>query len=197
VRTASPGAGKDAGWSPPDQSRHRTAHPRGADVLKKVLWRLVDFGREGKVVRSSKLHVGTTVRDSYVHYPTASSLLSDGVSVLTRTIEEASRRESQTAWWLLRGPGREEERSHPPTEQSGPSAGQPERGWGGPFGLSWRYRNVVMWSLPGRVSVPGQVAGGGCDCEFSRKQPPTPLPIPSRPIGSGDSTGGASRARRR
>jgi hypothetical protein len=88
VRTASPGAGKDAGWSPPDQSRHRTAHPRGADVLKKVLWRLVDFGREGKVVRSSKLHVGTTVRDSYVHYPTASSLLSDGVSVLTRTMKK-------------------------------------------------------------------------------------------------------------
>jgi hypothetical protein len=88
VRTASPGAGKDAGWSPPDQSRHRTAHPRGADVLKKVLWRLVDFGREGKVVRSSKLHVGTTVRDSYVHYPTASSVLSDGVSVLTRTMKK-------------------------------------------------------------------------------------------------------------
>ena len=60
----------------------------GADVLKKILARLVDLARERKVVRGSKLRVDTTVVETNVHYPTDSSLLSDGVSVLTRTLKK-------------------------------------------------------------------------------------------------------------
>src|SRR5947209_10207125 len=59
----------------------RLSHLLGADVLKKVLARLVDLARERKVVRGWKLRVDTTVVETNVHYPTDSSLLSDGVRV--------------------------------------------------------------------------------------------------------------------
>src|SRR3989441_171 len=66
----------------------RLSHLLGADVLKKELARLVDLARERKVVRGWKLRVDTTVVETNVHYPTDSSLLSDGVSVLTRTLKK-------------------------------------------------------------------------------------------------------------
>src|SRR5712691_7998219 len=66
----------------------RLSHLLGADVLKKVLARLVDLARERKVVRGWKLRVDTTVVETNVHYPTDSSLLADGVRVLTRTLKK-------------------------------------------------------------------------------------------------------------
>ena len=66
----------------------RLSHLLGADVLKKILARLVDLARERKVVRGWKLRVDTTVVETNVHYPTDSSLLSDGVRVLTRTLKK-------------------------------------------------------------------------------------------------------------
>lgn len=66
----------------------RLSHSLDADVLKKVLARLVDLARERKVVRGWKLRVDTTVVETNVHYPTDSSLLSDGVTVLTRTLKK-------------------------------------------------------------------------------------------------------------
>ena len=66
----------------------RLSHLLGADVLKKVLARLVDMARERQVVRGWKLRVDTTVVETNVHYPTDSSLLSDGVRVLTRTLKK-------------------------------------------------------------------------------------------------------------
>src|SRR2546425_5487786 len=66
----------------------RIAHLLGADVLKKVLARLVTLARQRKVVRGWKLRVDTTVVETNVHYPTDSSLLSDGVRVLTRTLKK-------------------------------------------------------------------------------------------------------------
>jgi len=47
----------------------RLSHLLGADVLKKVLARLVNLARERKVVRGSKLRVDTTVVETNVHYP--------------------------------------------------------------------------------------------------------------------------------
>lgn len=66
----------------------RLSHLLGADVLKDILARLVDLARERKVVRGWKLRVDTTVVETNVHYPTDSSLLSDGVRVLTRTLKK-------------------------------------------------------------------------------------------------------------
>src|SRR6266567_3940268 len=49
---------------------------------------LIDLARERKVVRGWKLRVDTTVVETNVHYPTDSSLLADGVRVLTRTVKK-------------------------------------------------------------------------------------------------------------
>jgi IS5 family transposase len=65
----------------------RLSHLLGGDILKKVLARLVELARERKVVRGFKLRVDTTVVETNVHYPTDSTLLSDGVRVLTRTLK--------------------------------------------------------------------------------------------------------------
>jgi transposase, IS5 family len=66
----------------------RLSHSLDAEVLKQVLARLVDLARERKVVRGWKLRVDTTVVETNVHYPTDSTLLSDGVRVLTRTLKK-------------------------------------------------------------------------------------------------------------
>lgn len=66
----------------------RLSHSLDGDVLKQVLARLVSLARERKVVRGWKLRVDTTVVETNVHYPTDSSLLSDGVRVLTRTLKK-------------------------------------------------------------------------------------------------------------
>lgn len=66
----------------------RLSHVLGGDVLKSVLARLVVVARERRVVRGSKLRVDTTVVETNAHYPTDSSLLSDGVRVLTRGLKQ-------------------------------------------------------------------------------------------------------------
>jgi IS5 family transposase len=65
----------------------RLSHVLGDDVLKRIVARLVAVARERRVVRGSKLRVDTTVVETNVHYPTDSSLLSDGVRVLTRGLK--------------------------------------------------------------------------------------------------------------
>jgi IS5 family transposase len=55
------------------------------EVLRPVLERLVEHARELKLVRGRRMRVDTTVVETNIHYPTDSSLLADGVRVLTRT----------------------------------------------------------------------------------------------------------------
>lgn len=78
----------DCERAPDAKTLIRLSHLLGADVLKKVLARLVDLARERKVVRGWKLRVDTTVVETNVHYPTDSTLLCDGVRVLTRTLKK-------------------------------------------------------------------------------------------------------------
>jgi len=78
----------DCERAPDAKTLIRLSHLLGADVLKKVLARLVDLALERKVVRGWKLRVDTTVVETNVHYPTDSTLLSDGVRVLTRTLKK-------------------------------------------------------------------------------------------------------------
>jgi IS5 family transposase len=65
----------------------RLSQALGGDVLKKILERLVGIARERRIVRGRALRVDTTVVETNVHYPTDSSLLSDGVRVLTRSLK--------------------------------------------------------------------------------------------------------------
>jgi len=64
----------------------RLAHLLDEAVLKEVLARLVALGRAQHLIRGRRLRVDTTVVETNIHYPTDSTLLADGVRVLTRTL---------------------------------------------------------------------------------------------------------------
>ena len=55
-------------------------------TLKGIVERLVSVARARRVVRGHRLRVDTTVVETNIHYPTDSTLLADGVRVLTRTM---------------------------------------------------------------------------------------------------------------
>jgi transposase, IS5 family len=65
----------------------RLSQALGGDTLKKILERLVGIARQRKIVRGRALRVDTTVVETNIHYPTDSSLLADGVRVLTREMK--------------------------------------------------------------------------------------------------------------
>jgi IS5 family transposase len=77
-----------AGTVPDDKSISRFARALGPDVVDKLHQRIVAIAQERKVVR--KLRVDTTVVESNIHYPTDSTLLNDGVRVLTRVMKKAA-----------------------------------------------------------------------------------------------------------
>jgi IS5 family transposase len=60
----------------------------GPAVIQQVHQRLVAIAQEKKVVRGRRLRLDTTVVEKNIHYPTDSSLLSDGARVLTRTMKK-------------------------------------------------------------------------------------------------------------
>jgi IS5 family transposase len=74
----------------------RLAHLVDGPVLKDVLERLVAIGRERRVVRGQRMRVDTTVVETNIHYPTDSTLLADGVRVLTRTMKQLGQRLRRT-----------------------------------------------------------------------------------------------------
>lgn len=65
----------------------RLAQLVGRDTLKGLVERLVDLARQRKVSRGWRMRVDTTVVETNIHYPTDSTLLADGVRVLTRTLK--------------------------------------------------------------------------------------------------------------
>jgi transposase, IS5 family len=72
---------------PDAQTLIRLAHLLGPETLKPVLERVVQLARQRGVTRGQRLRVDTTVVETDIHYPTDSSLLADGVRVLTRTLK--------------------------------------------------------------------------------------------------------------
>jgi IS5 family transposase len=65
----------------------RLAQLMGPETLKPTLERVVQIARQRRVTRGTRLRVDTTVVETNIHYPTDSSLLADGVRVLTRTMK--------------------------------------------------------------------------------------------------------------
>src|SRR5262249_13024223 len=59
----------------------------GPEIIEKVHQRIVGIAQEKKVVKGRKMRLDTTVTETNIHYPTDSSLLGDGVRVLTRTMK--------------------------------------------------------------------------------------------------------------
>jgi IS5 family transposase len=60
----------------------------GPQVLKQVHERLVHIAREQGVTTGRRMRVDTTVVETDIHYPTDSTLLGDGVRVLTRLMKK-------------------------------------------------------------------------------------------------------------
>ena len=78
----------DCAAVPDDKTLIRLAQALGPEVWKGILERLVEVAQQRRVVRGRKLRVDTTVVESNIHYPTDSSLLGDGVRVITRTLHK-------------------------------------------------------------------------------------------------------------
>jgi transposase, IS5 family len=70
----------------------RLSHLLDDAVLKDVLARLVELGRQRRLVRGRRLRVDTTVVETNIHYPTDATLLADGVRVLTRSLRRIGER---------------------------------------------------------------------------------------------------------
>ena len=58
----------------------------GAEIIEKIPW-THRIAQERKVVKGQRIRLDTTVTETNIHYPTDSSLLGDGVRVLTRTMK--------------------------------------------------------------------------------------------------------------
>jgi IS5 family transposase len=63
----------------------------GPQVLKSIHERMVKIAQAKGVITGRRMRVDTTVVETNVHYPTDSSLLGDGVRVLTRTMKKITK----------------------------------------------------------------------------------------------------------
>jgi IS5 family transposase len=78
------------GKVPDDKTMGRLARQLGPEPVEKLHQRLVAIAQAKKIVEGRKLRVDTTVVETNIHYPTDSSLMGDGVRVLTRLMKRIS-----------------------------------------------------------------------------------------------------------
>lgn len=74
---------------PDDTTLNRWAQLITPATLEAIHDRVVQVARERKVTRGRKLRVDSTVVETTIHHPTDSSLLADGVRVLSRLLRRA------------------------------------------------------------------------------------------------------------
>jgi len=77
-----------AGKVPDAKTLGRQARSLGPEVIGQIQQRMVELAVENKVVQGRRMRVDTTVVETNIHYPTDSSLLGDGVRVLTRLMKK-------------------------------------------------------------------------------------------------------------
>src|SRR5262249_18658911 len=63
----------------------------GPEVIKQIHERIVSIAKEKDIAQGAKMRVDTTVVETNIHYPTDSSLLGDGVRVLTRIMKKVTK----------------------------------------------------------------------------------------------------------
>src|SRR5215468_6581776 len=80
----------DAEKTPDHSSFGRLFAVLGPSVTEKIHQRVVQVAREQGVAQGRKVRTDTTVVESNIHYPTDSSLLGDGIRVLSRGLERIS-----------------------------------------------------------------------------------------------------------
>ena len=75
---------------PDDRTMGNLARQLGPDVIEKLHRRVVEIAQDNKIATGRKMRVDTTVVETDIHYPTDSTLLGDGVRVLTRIMKKAA-----------------------------------------------------------------------------------------------------------
>jgi transposase, IS5 family len=78
------------GKVPDNKSISRFGRHLGSDVVEQLHQRIVAIARENNVIQGRKLRVDTTVVETNIHYPTDSTLLNDGVRILTRIMKRVT-----------------------------------------------------------------------------------------------------------
>src|SRR5882672_8233330 len=77
-----------AGKTPDAKTMGRWGVALGADVIKQIHTRMVTLAQSHGLIEGRRMRVDTTVVETNIHYPTDSSLLGDGVRVLTRAMKK-------------------------------------------------------------------------------------------------------------
>jgi len=80
----------DAGEVPDAKTILKIAGALGPAVIAQLHRQVVEVAKRAGVTHGRRFRVDTTVVETNVHYPTDSTLLRDGVRVLTRTLQRAS-----------------------------------------------------------------------------------------------------------
>ncbi len=80
----------DAGDVPDAKTILKIARALGPEVIEQVNRHVVEVAKRAGVTHGRRFRVDTTVVETNVHYPTDSTLLRDGIRVLTRTMQRAS-----------------------------------------------------------------------------------------------------------
>src|SRR2546426_911573 len=75
---------------PDDRTMGNLARQLGPEVIEKLHRRVVEIAQENKIAAGRKMRVDTTVVETDIHYPTASSVLGDGVRVVARMMKKAT-----------------------------------------------------------------------------------------------------------
>jgi IS5 family transposase len=82
--------GVGGGKVPDDKTMGRLARQLGSEAIEQLHRRTVAIALEQKVVSGRRMRVDTTVVETNIHYPTDSTLMGDGVRVLTRVMKRAA-----------------------------------------------------------------------------------------------------------
>ncbi len=77
-----------AGKVPDAKTMGRWGMAVGPEVIKQIHERTVTIAQNKGVTQGRRMRLDTTVVETNIHYPTDSSLLGDGVRVLTRTMKK-------------------------------------------------------------------------------------------------------------
>jgi transposase, IS5 family len=76
---------------PDAKTMGRWGRALGPQVIKQVHEQIVEIARTKEVIEGRRMRVDTTVTETNIHHPTDSSLLGDGVRVLTRTMKKITK----------------------------------------------------------------------------------------------------------
>ena len=79
------------GKTPDAKTMGRWGVALGPEVLKQIHERMVRIAQDNGVTRGRRMRVDTTVVETNIHHPTDSTLLGDGVRVLTRLMKKITK----------------------------------------------------------------------------------------------------------